>query len=89
MRNNVDQPRDSHGRWTSNGSIGRQPVQSHANTPSVHTRLSAKAEKIALGKAQDEKRYPSRTDQEVAAMTDLGKPTPSYSTKQSRFPYQN
>lgn len=85
----VDQPRGADGKWISGGSMGRQPVQSHAGQPSVHTNLSAKEERIAMRKQADERRYPTRTDSQVAAMTDFGKPTPSYSTKQSRFPYQN
>jgi hypothetical protein len=71
MSNNVDQPRDDHGRWTSGGSMGRQPVKSSAGQPSVHTHLSAKAERIAMRQAVDERHFPSRTDSEVAATTDL------------------
>jgi hypothetical protein len=36
---------------------------------------SARAERVALNKASDERHYPTRSDADVAAMAGLGKPS--------------
>jgi|SRR5579862_1716772 len=91
-----DQPRDDHGRWSSSGSMGRQPVQSHDNQPSVHTRLSAAArDRIVRMKGIDQRRYGvpmdtqgSRLRPDTGAKTDFGKPMASQTSTPGRFKFQ-
>jgi hypothetical protein len=48
-------------------------------------RLSAKEEKIAMSKAVDARRYPTRSNAHVTATTDLGKPIQSITATPGRF----
>ena len=83
----VDQPRDENGRWASSGSMGNQPVMSHANQPSVHTRLSAAArDRIIRGKAIDQRHFPNRGPEATAA-TDLGRPQAGLTATPGRFQF--
>lgn len=85
----ADIHRDERGRFAPGDSMGNQPVTEHANTPSVHTRLSAAArDAIIRGKGVDQRHYPVRTDAEVTAKTDFGKPQGSQMSTAGRFKYQ-
>ncbi|MGH6670749.1 MAG: hypothetical protein ACRECV_02090 [Xanthobacteraceae bacterium] len=70
----TDQPRDEDGRFASGNSMGRQPVTSSGDQPSVHTRLRAAArDAVIRGKMVDQSHRPIRTDHAIAAITDHGK----------------
>jgi hypothetical protein len=84
------QPRDSHGRWASGGSVGNQPITSSAGQASVHTRLRPAArEKITINKMVDQSHYPVRTGAAVNAMTDHQRPMGSLTATPGRFKYQS
>jgi hypothetical protein len=76
------QPRDDHGRWTSGGSVGRQPITAHDGQYSVHTRLRPAArDAIRKMKMTDQTHFPVRTGAEINGKTDFGKPYSSPLTK--------